>query len=359
MKILFLIDSLLKGGKERQFVQLISELKNRNINIEIVLLNKKIEYDNLSNLDIKIHFLVRKTKKDLTVFWKLFKIYKKFKPSIVHTFDSMTTFYILPIVLFSKVKLINGSIRGYVLKRKRSFRNYYLNKILFIFSNIIIANSYAGLRSFNLEENDKIKCIYNGFDFKRLQKNKNNNIVRNNLKIDTEKIVSMISSFRPPKDNQAYIKSALLVLKKRDDVTFLAIGEGEKLDECKLISKGNPKIIFLDIQDDVESIINISNLGILTSNSEGISNAILEFYAFKKPVIATDRGGTNEIVFNNRTGFLLKDNNLENLASKIEILLDDSNLCKEFGKNGYELINQNFSLDKMVNSYYELYKSLI
>jgi|OM-RGC.v1.036823646 hypothetical protein len=56
MKILFLIDSLLKGGKERQFVQLISELKNRNINIEIVLLNKKIEYDNLSNLDIKIHF---------------------------------------------------------------------------------------------------------------------------------------------------------------------------------------------------------------------------------------------------------------------------------------------------------------
>ena len=103
MKVLFLIDGLLKGGKERQFVQLIHKLiDKKKIDIQIVVMNNNIEYEQLLKLDIKMHFLIRKRKKDITIFWKLFKIYKLFKPDIIHTFDSMTTFYSIPITLLTK-----------------------------------------------------------------------------------------------------------------------------------------------------------------------------------------------------------------------------------------------------------------
>ena len=55
------------------------------------------------------------------------------------------------------------------------------------------------------------------------------------------------------------------------------------------------KFIFLTKQDDIESIINIFDIGILATFTEGISNSIIEYMALAKPVIATDGGGTSEI----------------------------------------------------------------
>ena len=362
MKILFLIDGLLKGGKERQLFELIKGLKNKGeFSMELVVMNEKIEYKEIFDLDIKINFLVRRTKKDFSIFLKLIKIYKRFKPDILHTFDTMTTFYSLPIKFFYNIKLINGSIRFAALNIEKNFKLYYLYKFLFIFSDYIVANSLAGLKTFNLKQSNKNIFIYNGFDFKRLLNLDKVESIRNKFQLESKKIVCMVSSFAIHKDNESYIRAALLVLSKRDDVLFLAAGDGVDLDRCKKIANNNSKIMFLGNQNNIESIINVSDIGVLTSKigqwGEGISNSILEFHALKKPVIATDSGGTNEIVYNNKNGFLLENNNPKYLSEKINYLLDNPKILEEFGQNANDNVKQKFNLEKMINKYSKLYRN--
>ena len=84
-------------------------------------------------------------------------------------------------------------------------------------------------------------------------------------------------------------------------------------------------IYFLGNQKDVESIVNICDIGVLMTNNlvhqEGVSNSILEYMAFSKPVIASKGGGTSEIVIPEETGFLINPFDVNDLAKKIVYLL--------------------------------------
>ncbi len=103
MKILFFIDNLGPGGKERRCVELVKGLyTSSELNVEIVVMNKNIHYQEISSLDINIHYLIRKTKKDLSVFRKFYEICKKIKPDIVHCWNDMTAVIAVPTCKFLK-----------------------------------------------------------------------------------------------------------------------------------------------------------------------------------------------------------------------------------------------------------------
>ena len=189
MKILYLINSLKPGGKERQLVELIKGLiKFEYIKIQIVVMDYDIYYKEINGLDIQLHCIVRSHKKDPTIFFQLYSICKKFKPSIIHTWDSMTTFYVLPIAKYFNFKLINGSIRNANPIKTLSF-NWFLAKLTFPYCDKIISNSYAGLKQHRLSR-DKALCIHNGFNFNRLAKLKTVEEVKNNLGIKKERVKS-------------------------------------------------------------------------------------------------------------------------------------------------------------------------
>ena len=104
-------------------------------------------------------------------------------------------------------------------------------------------------------------------------------------------------------------------------------------------------------QSDVESIINISNICVLTTNvkihGEGISNSILEYMAMGKPVIASCGGGTNEIVEDAVTGFLISPLSPRELAEKIEILIDNPEFenpvrPRRHGKNSIRVFDRSY-----------------
>ena len=78
MRILFFIDSLASGGKERRLIELMKGIKLKpNIEFELVIMSNEIHYKEVFDLDIKIRYLLRTTKKDLSVFHKFYKICKK------------------------------------------------------------------------------------------------------------------------------------------------------------------------------------------------------------------------------------------------------------------------------------------
>ena len=81
MKILFFINGIFLGGKERRLLELMKEMKLRKqFEFELVVMHNEINYPEIFDLKIKIHYLIRKTKKDVAVFRKFYNICKTINP---------------------------------------------------------------------------------------------------------------------------------------------------------------------------------------------------------------------------------------------------------------------------------------
>ena len=362
MRILMCIDGLRAGGKERQFVELLKALTKLNcFDIEVALMSEKIEYTSIKNLPVKIHFVLRRIRKDPTVFYLFYKICKEFKPDIIHVWDTMTCIYVVPASKILKKRIVNGSIRNARSALKPFTKRWFLKHVTVPLSFKVVANSRAGLRAFGLKASSKHKLIYNGFDFDRTDVIEKPSTVKQRFGIQTKKVVGMVANFTDAKDYRTYIDAALKIIAKRNDVTFVCVGDGKNMAMLKNLTAeaSDSKIKFLGKRNDTDSIINIIDVGVLTTNTdihaEGISNAIMEYMAFGKPVVATDSGGMREIVIDNQTGFIVKPFDVEGIVHRINLLLNDFNMAKKMGQLGKETIKKHFNLKDMLCNYLKLY----
>tara|TARA_B100000989_G_C19532516_1_gene470902 strand:+ start:3646 stop:4716 length:1071 start_codon:yes stop_codon:yes gene_type:complete len=352
MKILFLNESLRPGGKERRLSSLIMHLCNNNdVQVELILFIQEIHYELPKSTNFKIHFVKRKRKKDFSAILKIYKIASKFKPHLVNPWGVMPAFYSILLKYIFKIPLINSQIVGAPIKVSFGWHN-----ITLFFSDLIIANSQAGLKAYNVNSKNRM-VIYNGFNFKRLDNLTNSNFIREKYNLSNYFIIGMVASFSTSKDYDTFLKSAELILSKYNNIKFICIGDGDKSKYKNNVKNDfHEKIIFLDVIKEIESLINIFDIGVLSTFSEGISNSIMEYMALGKPVIATDAGGTSELINDSESGFLIKQKNPKILAEKIETLYKNQKLRSKMGRNGIEIIKNKFRFDLMYNSYYNIFK---
>jgi glycosyltransferase involved in cell wall biosynthesis len=112
--------------------------------------------------------------------------------------------------------------------------------------------------------------------------------------------------------------------------------------------------------DDVEAIVSIADIGILYSLfGEGISNAIMEYMALGKPVIANDSGGTKEIVKHETNGYLITNESPRVIAGLINDLLNDKEKRIKMGEAGRKLIHESFTIDRMGKEFEKVYQEVI
>lgn len=361
MKVLFFINELSCGGKERRLTELLKSINQRkDCNFELAIMSNTIYYKEVLDLNIPIHYLIRRKKKDLFVFRMFYKLCKTCKPDIVHCWDSMTAIYSVPVCKLLEIKLVNGLITNSP-EQQNVFNKHWLRaKITFPFSDIVIGNSKAGLVAYSAPEG-KSYVINNGFNFERTDKVIDESSIQNQLNINTEYIVGMVASNTKNKDYKTYFAAAQILLRKRRDITFLAIGENTDSEESQHNINNEYQEFFrlLGKRFGVESYINVLDIGVLSTFTEGISNSILEYMALAKPVVATSGGGTNEIVLDHETGFLVRKSNPEELAEKIELLLNSKDLRIKMGMAGKDRIQNFFTIDSMTNNYIDHYNEIV
>jgi glycosyltransferase involved in cell wall biosynthesis len=360
MKILFFTDTLDVGGKERRLTELIKALlQQEDVSFELVVMSDKIHYREILELPVKIHYITRKTKRDLSIFPRFYKLCKKFKPDIIHCWDSMTAVYLVPVCRLLGIKLINGMVVESPRIRNISNKYYLRAKLTFPFSDIIVGNSEAGLRAYRAPLK-KSRVIHNGFAFSRTGNLTDPEIIRGELNTETKYIAGMVASFSGMKDYPTYFKAACLVLEKRKDITFLAIGNRTDSDESRsgIDDRFSGYFRLLGRRSNPESYMNVMDICILSTFTEGISNSIMEYMALGKPVIATDGGGTCEIVVDGSTGFLVNQSDPHGLAEKIETLLNDEEMRKQMGELGKSRVSGFFSIEQMTGKYVDLYRSM-
>ena len=152
------------------------------------------------------------------------------------------------------------------------------------------------------------------------------------------------------------------VLKKMPDVTFYWAGDGVYRDKIlpELNKFDNFKWIgSLEYPKNVRKFLNSVDIYALISGIDMSPLTLQEAQLMRKPVIATNVGGIPELMENNKTGFLVKKGNADNLHEKIEKLINDKDLQINFGNTGREFIENNFSWDVIVDGFLENVKTKI
>jgi glycosyltransferase involved in cell wall biosynthesis len=361
MKILYFIDSLQVGGRERRFVELVKYLRaHTDIALEVAVMSKDIGYREYLDLGVPTHFLIRNGKKDPRIFPRLYALCGTVKPDILHAWDSMTATYAAPVARVRRLKFINNMIADALHNLHTFHPSWVRARLTFPLSDFIVGNSQAGLALYRAPAG-RSACIYNGFDESRVRRVVDADRVRRNLNIQTPNVVGMVANFSQFKDYDTYLRAAQRILEKRDDVTFLSVGSGPKLETSKAMvqERFREKVRFLGWQADAESIVSALDIGALATFSEGISNSILEYMGFAKPVVATIGGGTSEIVLDGETGYLVGVRDEGQFAEAIERLLNDPIKASAMGQRGRKRVHEVFSMKSMAERYIDVYRRVL
>ncbi|HXB29251.1 MAG TPA: glycosyltransferase [Puia sp.] len=370
MKILMVIDSLDKGGKERRMLELIKGLKKHGNQFDIYLLSltNRVEYKYVYDLPIKFEILRRNFKKDPTIILKLKKIISDFGPDIIHSWSTMASVYISISNLFSGIPLINAVLADAPLHLNIFNKHFFRVKLTTPFSNLIVSNSKAGITAYKTPVSKSV-CIYNGIDFSRFDNLRSVKDVRKEIigdKTGDIFVIVMVASFDERKDFKTLVNAAIKMCFKNPAYTFILIGNGPTLEKLRnkvpVELMNECRIIFTGERDDVESILQIADLGVLMTNAEnhgeGISNTIIEYMSMGKPVLASRGGGTDEVVKDNYNGYLIDPGNEDQLMGKIESLFNNRTLLDSLGDQARKYARANFGLEEKTAEYIELYRNL-
>jgi len=349
IKILYIIDGLYQGGKERQFIEILKGLDTELFTIGIVTFNKNLYYTEQAKKLSDYFVEIDKSKNKLNPFFSIWTCFSDFEPDIVHTWDYLSSLYIYLPSKLKSVKFINGSIRD--SGTEKGWKNKLKNLMLRA-ADLVIANSQAGLNSYNV----KGEVIYNAVDINRFEKIEENNKFN----------IIKVANFTDYKNHKMFIDAAIkLVDNEIVDEVFLA-GTGVYKDKYfvyvkekgeKIFSKFN----FLGSVSNVEQYLKKCKVGVLCSTteySEGVSNSVLEYMAAGLISVATDIGATSEIIEDKKNGYLVKANLAEELFSIIKQIKKSYSVDNEVVVNAKHTIKQKFNYNKNIKKLSKLYEEV-
>ena len=138
-------------------------------------------------------------------------------------------------------------------------------------------------------------------------------------------------------------------------------GKGPLQKECQELAErlGIEEMVdFLGYRDDIETLLKISDVAVASSLREGLPVNIMEAMACGLPVIATDNRGHRELIKNNKNGWIIDPQEVEEFAKKIKLLSKDMELKNMLGNNGRKMILSTYSTTKILEEKSRIYHSL-
>ena len=119
------------------------------------------------------------------------------------------------------------------------------------------------------------------------------------------------------------------------------------------------RLTLLGRRGDMPEVYSAMDVFVLSSHDEGMSNAILEAMAMEKPVVATDVGGTGEVIVHGQSGLLVPPKDPGALAAAITEVLAQPERARAIGQLGRRIVEERFSADAMVRQMEQLYVNLL
>jgi len=276
---------------------------------------------------------------------------------VAHAFDFYTNLTLIPAACLARVPVVIGSQRQTGdLMTPRQFR---VQMAAFRGCDAVVCNSRAAadcLATAGLSR-EKLVVIGNALPtgaFKPVPPA----LLRSPNSLRVCMVARMNAHY---KNHVGFLRIAAQVLRWSPNVDFVLVGDGPLRHELEQYATrlgiGN-SVVFLGERHDVPAVLASVDIAVLTSESEGLSNAILEAMAAHLPVVAYNVGGNAELV-NDQRGVLVHPNDENEFANSVQRLLANASLRQELGANAVQFAMKNFSLDLTLRQYEDLYESLL
>lgn len=203
-----------------------------------------------------------------------------------------------------------------------------------------------------------IEVIPNFVDFNRFRKS-NKDHFKKAIAPKGEKIIIHTSNFRKVKRVQDVIH-IFCKISSQMPAKLLMIGDGPERQAAEILarSKCNTDVMFLGKQEAVEELLAVSDLFLMPSETESFGLAALEAMACEVPVISSNAGGIPEVNIDGVTGFTLPVGDVNAMADKAILLLQNEELLKEFRKNALNRAKE-FDIALILPLYEQFYQRVI
>jgi glycosyltransferase involved in cell wall biosynthesis len=373
-KALFILSNFTKGGIQTQAIAIAKHLqKNHHFIIEfwcvghieqsfVQLLEKESfiwrKDDTLSKLFVNSYYKKNKLQKFKLLF-KAWSVLYKIKVDVVFPFSQA-----LAVNLLFKVSFIKLSFwfeRGGHISPKPN-KQTILDKIVSFNAPTYVANSEHGANALAIMrgvKSDNVKVIRN--EFVPIVNSNKEVFDLTQYKITTDDFVFvMVANFFSEKDHETLIRAWQLIPSQyRAKLLFAGLGgpsvcieQHEKMKHLSEQLNLSDDIVFLGKDCNIASLLEVADVGILSSFSEGCPNAVLEYMSAKLPLLVSNIPGIEEIIPNNNFVFQVNDVNSCYIAI-IKLLTAKSELAN-IGKANYKYLLENFCSGLMYKRYSEL-----
>ncbi len=228
----------------------------------------------------------------------------------------------------------------------------------------IISNSHVGAKSYASWlgiSAEKITIVHNGLDLKIMEYPPDDKALEfrkaNGIPADAL-LIAGVFRLNYEKRPSLFLRTIGELHKEFKNLHAVIAGIGPLLEEVEgeIERRGLTGVVhLLGRSEEIPTVMRASDLILLTSAEEGLPNVLMEAQWFSRPVIATDVGGSAEVVRHESTGFIVAQDDAAELRNRCRELLLDSPLRTRLGTNGRVFIENNFSLERMVDQTVSLY----
>ena len=230
---------------------------------------------------------------------------------------------------------------------------------------LLSSEAYIHIPKLNVDMN-KVFVLPRGTDSEMFKPREGNDSLRKELGIKVEDIVVLFVGRLDLVKGVNYLLQAakeIIPHYKSKNVKFLIVGEGElrgmgKKYEAFTHSFSN-NVIFTGFREDIPALMNIADIFVLPSLSEGAANVVMEASSSGLPVIATYVGEVPKIILAGKTGFLVKPKDIAGLVVAIKKLAENPLLAKDMGKAGRKWIEQEYTWDVICQKTEDAYQKVV
>lgn len=379
-KILYFITMLDQGGAQESVLTTIKGL-DRNRFEPYLAVGKGGRLDDQAKRAVRnLTFLTAlrrpvKAKYLLHDLWALLqmgRVLRRIKPDIVHTNAPKAGILgrLATRIFWPKAKVVH-TFHGLGFAKEHGERqfNFFVRTERFCakFTDVMVFVSRRNeqeAKSLGIAEGNRCEIIRAGISFQpQLPAGFDVAKKKKSLRIAPNcKVVLCLANFKPLKNPIHFVLAAYKVLNQMKNVCFIYTGDGELKQTASNLAKNlgiEKQVLFPGWRNDPYELLAISDVYTSVSLREGVPLSLLEAMAMKVPAVCYDVDGVGEVLTNNKTGFLVRKQDIAGLAAKIEAVLRHPSLREQLKKNIERRDFGEFTVTVMLRKQQQLYTELV
>lgn len=300
---------------------------------------------------------------DINVLRQILSIARKYNVDILHAHDFRTDLFGLAAKLILRIPMVS-TVHGWIENDLKTRMSVNVDKlILRSVEHVISVSNDTRMKLGEWATEQRCTVIPNALRIENYQCTRGDSLFRKTHDIaEHEIVIANIGRLSPEKGQLQFLLVARELLKKYDDIRIVIIGIGPDQDRLEQFVSENgfeDKAIFAGYRTDMNDVYKDIDLVVQSSFTEGMPNVILEALLMEVPVIATDVGGTKEVIVDGKTGVLVEPGDLDALLSAIKEFLKNRSIHKKKAIEGRKDIIERFDHSNRVSKLQNVYQAIV